>query len=310
VNQNGTDNLVPTPAAGIVPAPPVVRGEWWRVEQADVLDWLNRQPPDSIDLIFGSPPYEDARLYLEDGADPGIARDTEEWVAWMTDVYRAALRCCKGMVAFVVAGRTKDYAWSGSPALLMAALLKAGITLRNPAIYRRVGIPGSGGPDWLRGDYEFIVCATNGGRLPWSENTAMGHAPKFKPGGDPSHRRQDGSRARRRAGRGYRPPAKANPGNVIDCGAVGGGNMGDGLCHGNEAPFAEGLAEFFVRCFCPPGGTVADPFCGSGTTLAVAVASQRRALGCDLRPSQVDLARRRLEGADRARQGGEPCDNV
>jgi hypothetical protein len=253
-------------------APPPVSGDLWRVEQADCLDWFAAQPADSLDLVFGSPPYEDARSYLEDGEDPGVARTTEDWVAWMVQVYQAALRCCTGLVAFVVAGRTKNYAWTASPALLMAALVKEGVTLRCPAFYKRVGIPGSGGPDWLRNDCEFIVCATRGGPLPWSDNTAMGRPPAYGPGGEISHRQQDGRcvndpvgyassseranqgphRARTQAGRVYHPPAIANPGNVIDCGAVGGGNMGDRLCHVNEAPFPEAIAEFFVRSFCPP----------------------------------------------------------
>jgi hypothetical protein len=41
-------------------------------------------------------------------------------------------------------------------------------------------------------------------------------------------------------------------------------------------------------------GLVVDPFAGSGTTLAATVACGRRALGCDIRESQVGLARRRL----------------
>jgi hypothetical protein len=32
-------------------------------------------PDASVDLVVGSPPYADARLYLEDGRDLGIARD-------------------------------------------------------------------------------------------------------------------------------------------------------------------------------------------------------------------------------------------
>jgi hypothetical protein len=40
----------------------------------------------------------------------------------------------------------------------MAALHEAGFKLRKPPIFQRVGIPGSGGPDWLRNDYEFVVC--------------------------------------------------------------------------------------------------------------------------------------------------------
>lgn len=290
-----------------------LNGKVFRVEQGDCLEWLRDQPADSVHLIFGSPPYENARLYLEGGENLGIARDVDAWVSWMVEVYKASLHCCTGLVAFVVEGRTTNYRWSASPALLMAALVQEGIHIRKPPIYHRVGIPGSGGPDWLRNDYEFIICATRGGQLPWSENTAMGRAPKFAPGGNPTHRTQDGSRvngqsgyatmedrnntgphrARQRAGRVYQPPEVANPGNLISC-VVGGGNMGDKISHENEAPFPEYLPEFFIRSFCPPGGVVCDPFSGSGTTGAVAVRHGRRFVGCDLRASQVKLSMRRI----------------
>jgi DNA modification methylase len=80
----------------------------------------------------------------------------------------------------------------------------------------------------------------------------------------------------------------------IRSGIVGGGVMGSSLAHENEAPFPEWLAEFFVRTFCPEGGVVLDPFCGSGTTLAVARQWGRNAVGIDLRESQVALTRERL----------------
>ena len=71
--------------------------------------------------------------------------------------------------------------------------------------------------------------------------------------------------------------------------------MGDRACHLNEAPFAEKLGEFFVRSFCRPGGLVFDPFCGSGTVLAMAHKWGRHALGTDIRPDQVEITLRRLE---------------
>jgi len=252
-----------------------------------------------VDLVFGSPPYENRRTYGIDFCLTGQA-----WVGWMVEVVRTSLSVCHGLVAFVVSGKTEGYEYSATPELLMADLKRAGICLRRPPIYQRDGIPGSGGPDWWKGNYEPIVCATNGGKLPWSENTAIGEPPKWEPGGTPSHRMRNGKRAgchstdRRPDGtlkpRVYDPPDISNPGLIINCGTVGGGNIGDPLAHQNEAPFPEKLAEAFILSFCPPGGTVLDPFSGSGTTLAVAKKTGRNYIGIDLRKSQVELSRTRL----------------
>ena len=91
----------------------------------------------------------------------------------------------------------------------------------------------------------------------------------------------------------YPLPKLANPGNVIHV-TVGGGHLGHPLAHENEAPFPEALVEFFIKSFCPPGGTVLDPFCGSGTTVAVAKKFGRNAIGIDIRPDQVELASKRV----------------
>jgi site-specific DNA-methyltransferase (cytosine-N4-specific) len=45
---------------------------------------------------------------------------------------------------------------------------------------------------------------------------------------------------------------------------------------------------------CKPGGTVLDPFAGSGTTLAVATGHGRNAIGIDLDERNADLARERV----------------
>lgn len=166
----------------------------WSVVKADCVDFLDSLPANSVHLVLFSPPYQEARLYLEGGKDLGVARDTEEWVAWMCDVFRACLRVCTGLVCCVCEGQTKNYRYSCGPALLMADLHRSGVHLRKPPVYRRVGIPGSGGPDWLRNDWEWCLCATNGGRLPWSDNTACGHPPVYGPGGAMSPRLSDGTR--------------------------------------------------------------------------------------------------------------------
>jgi len=254
---------------------------------SDVLEYLRQLPADSVDLIVGSPPYDSkARRY-----GTGKNLRGQEWVDWMFAVVKESVRVCKGLVAYVVDGSTKDYQWSCTPILLMADLHRAGIALRKPVCYVRHGIPGSGGRDWLKNNWETVICATRGGALPWSDNIACGHEPIYKRSGPFTNRRANGNRNRRE----YTPPAKANPGNVINC-KVGGNQMGSKFAHENEAPYPERLAELFVRSFCPPGGIVCDPFLGSGTTAAVSIRYGRRFIGCDLRQGQVDLATRRLSG--------------
>ena len=263
----------------------------------DCLEEMRKMPDKSVDLVFTSPPYEDCRLY----GDLGFCLKGQAWVDWCVERYVECVRVCRGLVAWVVEGRTAEFQWTASPALLMADLHRKGIKLRKPPVYRRFGICGSGGPDWLRNDFEFIVCASQG-RLPWSDNVACGSPPKYGPGGAMSHRMRDGTRktnpGRRKDGKtedqNYKAPKIANPGNVITC-SVGGGRIGSKIAHENEAPFPEKLAEFFVRSFCPQGGVVLDPFSGSGTTAAVAKRFGRNSISIDIRESQAELHHRRIE---------------
>lgn len=64
---------------------------------------------------------------------------------------------------------------------------------------------------------------------------------------------------------------------------------------GYPAQKPEALLERIVLAATDPGDLVLDPFCGSGTTLAVAKRLGRRYLGIDANPAAVRLARRRLQ---------------
>ena len=339
----------------------------WSCEQGDAIAWLNGLPADSVDLIFGSPPYVDARTYSRDD----VSRDCQEWVDWMLDVTTAAVRVSKGLVLWVCAGVQRELCYWPAPEGLMWEWWKRGNQLWRPCVWWKVdedeggtGIPGSGGKQALRNDWEFVLQFKKEGWLPWADNTAMGHPPVCdQVGGEMSNRRTDGTRVnlagddpwgkhgrgsnlggRQRNGKknrgttagnppgptrrdngeyknvarmdvtaghnadgslkpnGSKPmPKIANPGNVLPIivkARVGGGHMGSKLCHDNEAPFPEKLAEFFVRSYCPEGGIVGDCFSGSGTTLAACLKWGRRFVGCDLRESQVKLTARRAAEVD------------
>jgi DNA modification methylase len=64
---------------------------------------------------------------------------------------------------------------------------------------------------------------------------------------------------------------------------------------GHPCPYPERLVERLVLASCPEGGTVLDPFMGSGTTAVVAQRLGRHYLGCDLSQSYCDLAQARLD---------------
>jgi len=65
----------------------------------------------------------------------------------------------------------------------------------------------------------------------------------------------------------------------------------------SEAHFATYPPELIKPCIlagCPEGGTVLDPFGGSGTTAQVASNLNRNAILCELNPEYVDIAKSRL----------------
>lgn len=55
-----------------------------------------------------------------------------------------------------------------------------------------------------------------------------------------------------------------------------------------------GLVEPCIKAGCPVGGVVLDPFLGSGTTAACALSLGRNAIGIELNPAYVELARKRV----------------
>jgi hypothetical protein len=275
-----------------------------------------------FDMIIGSPPYLDARHY---GDAKRHSRNLNDWVAWMLALTAESLRVSKGLVVWVCAGVTRDRTYQPGPEALLADWVRAGGSAYRPVYWHRVGIPGSGHDDWFRADVEYCLAFKRPGKLPWADNTANGHTPKFTSGGAMSHRLSDGTRRNQWGGnmssnasgrapdgsvrRADRPshrlsrcddkgaaavlPAIANPGNLVRF-KVGGNHMGSPLAHESEAPYPQGLPAWFIRSHCPPGGLVFDPFSGSGSTAAAALSEGRRYVASDLRLSQCELTRRRV----------------
>jgi hypothetical protein len=289
----------------------------------------------SFDLVVGSPPYLDSRLYLEDGKNLGIARDCRAWIAWMLVVTAECLRVCKGPVLWVCAGKTKKFCYHPAPEGLIWKWWERGGECHclEPVYWHRVGIPGGVSRYWYRSDVERVLLFKRPGRLPYADPQTNGHPPKWAPGGEMSYRVSDGTRVnkwgahrgttgavrrnvKRESGKrpshrystaeelaeaGGKPGSKGyNPPPLANPGNllhinVGGGLMGHQLAHKNEAPYPVKLPAFFIRSHCPPGGLVLDPFSGSASTVQAALELGRHAVGCDIRQSQCVLGRQRIQ---------------
>jgi hypothetical protein len=60
------------------------------------------------------------------------------------------------------------------------------------------------------------------------------------------------------------------------------------------ATFPPALVEPCIKAGCPAGGTVLDPFLGTGTTALVADRLGRSAIGIELNPAYAEMARQRI----------------
>ncbi len=57
------------------------------------------------------------------------------------------------------------------------------------------------------------------------------------------------------------------------------------------------LMRWLVRLVTPEGGTVLDPFAGSGTTLAAATLENRHSVGCELTADYLPIIHGRVQWA-------------
>lgn len=83
----------------------------------------------------------------------------------------------------------------------------------------------------------------------------------------------------------------SRPKSVIRSARVG----ADKLVHPNEKPVE--LMEQLISAITPPGGTVLDPFMGSGSTGVAAMRLGFKFIGCEMSPEYVEIAERRIEHA-------------
>lgn len=190
------------------------------------------------------------------------------------------------------------------PERVVLALIGRGWLLRNKGIWHKPNAMPESVADRLANRYEHLYMLTRSPRY-YFDLDAIKVPTTGRPAGNTEANLQGRAAALgdelsggRRAG--------GNPGSTLST-VHETRNPGDvwsiptkGFAGDHPAVMASAVAENCILAGCPAGGTVLDPWAGSGTTLMVARSLGRKGIGVELYPKNVDIIRQRI--------GPEPFD--
>ncbi len=262
-----------------------------RILKGDCAKVIRKQiPPESVDLIFTSPPYADQRRKNYGGISP------DEYVDWFLPRAEAFKSCLKPEGSFVL--NIKEKAINGERHTyvleLILALRKQGWRWVDEYCWHKKNCYPGKWPNRFRDSWERLLHFT------LSKNFKMRQEAVMVPMGDWKHSRlkslsetdQIRDLSKNENGFGKRIANwvgrdMAYPTNVLhfptECGYK-----------GHPAAFPLTLPDWFIRLFTDPGDWVLDPFAGSGTTLAAAKSLGRHSVGIDVLSDYCEVMRERL----------------
>lgn len=255
----------------------------WTLYQADYRDTLAAvAEAGGADLIAFSPPYCDARSY-----GMNVSWGDADYAA-LGDAVFPALKPGGHALVNVDAPVREWRPGFGSERgfhpwrLMLDWAERVGFRVPDRLAFGRLGVPGAYSGRF-RNDWEPLLWFQRPGGESWMDRWAI--AERCKPSaGSSGARRADGSATmRERSGRATEEGWR-HRGTLWDYGHVGNAGSGspdlEAADHPARWPYR--LASDLVRCFCPVGGLVVDPFVGAGTTGLAAVTEGRRFIGGDL----------------------------
>jgi len=250
------------------------------IQNIDCEEGIKQLPPNSIDLVVTSPPYDNIRDYH--GFSVNLSAVGKEIFRVLKD---------GGIVVMVIQDQTKNY---GKTLTSFRTIIdwcdNAGFRLFECLIYRKYGAEGAWWNKRFRVDHEYMPVFLKGEKPQYFNKEPLKIPSKWAgvtmTGG--ATRLTNGKTLKAR-------PIKINPvkcrGTVweyLTCGD------GDKLKHLHPATFPDKLPYDVIQCFCPPKGIVLDPFMGSGTTAIAAIALGRNFIGFEISKDYCDIATKRI----------------
>ena len=256
----------------------------------DCLIALKMLPSDSIDLIVTSPPYADQRKNTYGGVS------ADKYVEWFTPIAKELLRVTKSSGSFVL--NIKERAINGERHTYVIELIlmmrKLGWLWTEEYIWHKKNSYPGKWPNRFRDSWERCIHFTKSKKFNMYQEEVM------VPMGDWNNSRlknmsdTDKKRDESKVGSGFGKKIEnwvardlAYPTNVLHM-ATECGNRS------HSAAFPESLPEWFIKLFTTEGDTVLDPFSGSGTTLKVAKAMKRNAVGIEILDEYCEITANRV----------------
>ena len=263
-----------------------------RLYAGDLLDVLPAYA-ERADLLITSPPYDDLRTFGGHEFDfPAVAAACANALA------------PGGVLVWVVMDARVDGGETGTSMRQALAFMDLGLSLHDTMIYARKGNNGVThvGRHWRAWQYMYVFAR---GR-PRTTNIIQDYPRSPKSGTRVSHpttRQRDGSMYLSRS---YDLPELLPRSNVwvYDAGFNKCHPPAQALAHEHPATYPYELAYDHIRTWTNAGDMVIDPMAGSGTTSAAAIALGRRSVGIEIHPPYADIARRRIDVAERDRLNG------
>lgn len=189
-------------------------------------------------------------------------------------------------------GVYKDKDLIGIPWMLAFALRADGWTLRQDIIWNKLSTMPESVTDRCTKSHEYIFLLSKGKKY-FFDHKAIQEEAKYA--GDDRGARTDNRRGTNMNSVSGATGEFRNKRDVWSVSNSAGYTDEDGA---HYATYCEKLIEPCIYAGCPVGGTVLDPFNGTGTTGVVALKSGRNYIGIDLNEKYIAMADRRLDRID------------
>ena len=234
-------------------------------------------PNGSVNLVVTSPPYSEQRKGLYPSVPDHLY--PEFTLRWMTALWNKLKE--DGSVLIVIDPHVEKGEMGSYVQQTEMILRDSGWKQHRTLIWVKPNMLPLGHKEWPRHAYETILWFSRS-KKPFCDPWACGKPTKHLKVSDYA-----GSEWTNGQGEEKQGIARTTDVLTIPVGA-----HEKGINHPAQFPVL--LAEILIQTFCPAGGTVLDPFAGSGSTLVAAQNLGRKFYGIDIVGDYCETSRRRL----------------